>query len=293
LILAVLLSVNQARAQATNHGRFLRDPSQSGIVDSYGQATPTTFDQDVYCGTVKCGTIKFDYDTYLGKPDPTKGGGGALSGGFYLAPNVTLAPGHTLGWVQTVIATISGASATNFWGITTNNVEYPDATRTSPLYSFTTTAATPPDPPGPPTLGFQDFPSRFFSDGNQTWLAELGLVCFDPTVGGVTEGDVIDTFLWGFGVQTGPDAITANAPHLWGVPTASYLSTLNSFYSGTPPNPPTSGGTSSKYKFNVECDDCFQVPEPASAVPFAVGMMALLGLLGVGGRLRSVPITRG
>ena len=69
-----------------NHGRFLRDPSDSSIVFSYGNAAPTAFDTGVFCDTLNCGSIKFDYDTYLQKPDGTAGGGGALSGGFYLAP---------------------------------------------------------------------------------------------------------------------------------------------------------------------------------------------------------------
>ncbi|MGH7152988.1 MAG: hypothetical protein ACREF3_03590, partial [Acetobacteraceae bacterium] len=185
--LALLFSVGAVPAvHATPFGRFLKQPADSSIVFKYNQPAPIQFDQQVFCDGVKCGDIKFDYATYLRKPTGTTSGGAALSGGFYLAPGVSLAPGHKLAWVQTVESTRTGE---NNWGIdpATGPFEFPDASRTSPAYPFTTTAAAPPNPPGPPTLGFQDFPSRRFANGNQFWLAELGLVCIDGVVKGVTQ----------------------------------------------------------------------------------------------------------
>ncbi|MGH7153757.1 MAG: PEP-CTERM sorting domain-containing protein, partial [Acetobacteraceae bacterium] len=95
-----------------------------------------------------------------------------------------------------------------------------------------------------------------------------------------TQAFVIDTFLWGFGVQTAPNAITPTAPAFFGPPTGSYLATLNSYYSGAPPNPPTSGGTSSKFNFQAGCDNCFRkvkVPEPPSYLLILVGLFGLAG----------------
>ncbi len=276
LLFAMVVSGLWVEVSEANFGRFLIDTSRSRYVYSYGDAAPTQFDRDVFCGTTKCGEIKFDYDTYLAEPDGTERGGGALSGGFYLDPGFTisLAPPMHLAWVQTVVATISG---NNFWGITTGLVEFPDATRTTPDYPGTTTAATPPNPPGPPTLGFNDIPNRAFADGAQSWLAELGLVCIDDIPGpdGFQDAFVIGTFEWGFGVEVAPDAIIAHTPQQWGLPSASYLSTLNDYYDGSPPNPPTSGGTSSKFHFQAGCDNCFVVPEPSTFILMAVALVVL------------------
>lgn len=270
LVLFAVVAVSPAAIAAPVHGRFLRNPADSSIVHSYGNLTPTTFDHDIFCHDIRVGGIKFDYDIYLHKPNGTDDGGAALSGGFYQDPGVAVRPGYKLAWVQTVTATLSG---NNIWGVG-NNVEFPDADSTAtPAYPFTTTAATPPNPPGAPTLGYQDFPNRFFENGAQTWLAELGLVCIQdlPGIDGFREVHVISTFLWGFGVTEDPDTITANAPHALGAPTASYLATLNDFYDGTAPT----GVATSKFRFSDDCDCFVATPEPTS--------MALLGLASIGG----------
>ena len=188
--------------------------------------------------------------------------------------------------VQTVSATIAGR---NFWGIpatTAGSYTFPDANRTNPRYPFTTLAVTPPNPPGVPTLAFDDIPTRNFSAGNQSWLAELGLVCIDGVVGGVTQGYVIGTLTWGFNVQTGPNRIAVNFPSLadpfFSAPSASYLATLNSYYSGKPPVPPTSGGTSSRFNFQPGCDNCFvpktPAPEPSALLLLLTAVVACVAL---------------
>lgn len=274
-----------------NFGRFLPEAG-TGFILSYGQANPVAFDKNVFCGDIKCGEIKFDYATYLQKPDGKTRGGAALSGGFYISPGLKLAAGDKLVWVQTVQATLTGE---NDWGIdpAKGPFEFPDADRTSPAYPFTTTAAPPPNPPGKPTLGYQDFPSRRFAKGDQFWQAELGLVCLDGVVNGVTQAFVIDTFLWGFNVQADPKQIISKAPSFFGPPTATYLATLNSYYSGAPPMPPTSGGTSTKFNFQSGCDDCFvkkcdgnrcAVPEPSSHLLFALAVLSAIVLGRFGNR---------
>jgi hypothetical protein len=277
-----LLGAGSGVAQA-NYGRFLKDPANSSIVQAYGNAgganpaAPITFDQVVDCPDCgQVGTIKFDYDTYTGKPGNSDGGA-ALSGGFYLGAGVTLAPGHTLGWVQMVVATRAGA---NDWGINTANpATFPDATPADPRYPFTTTAAVPPNPPGAPTLGFQDFPGRNFAGGAQSWLAELALVCFTaPDQNGVVQAYVIDSFLWGFGVTVAPNGITADPPSLWGPATATFLNIMNDYYDGTPPSPPADNTiVSAKYTFQNGCDDCFvkAVPEPEVYAMLLSGLAVL------------------
>jgi len=284
LLLVLCGLATQASAQ---HGRFLPNPAGS-IVFSYGNANPTAFDQNVLCQALPIGSIKFDYDTYLKKPTGTTDGGGALSGGFYLNPLFDVSSDCELIWVQTVTATLSG---NNDWGITVGNTEFPDATRTNPAYPFATAAVNPPAPLGAPYLGFQDAPNRFFSDGNQSWIAELGLVAIHKTpVAGVIQAHVIDTFLWGFGVTTAPNAITPTAPNNFGAPTASYLTILNDYYDGAPPNPPTDGGTSAKYNFVSGCDTgCFTphiAPEPSSVGLLVMGLSAGGFVVGFGRRPR-------
>jgi hypothetical protein len=306
LTLACVVGLCATQAQATpdpTFGRFLVPAADSTIVKSYYQAAPLTFDRPVFCstpnGNFNCGTVRFDYATYLGKDESF--GGAVLSGGFYLNPSLKLAPGDSLAWVQTVTATIAGD---NFWGIpspaaTPGPYTFPDANRTNPRYPFTTLAVTPPDPPGQPTLAFDDIPGRRFSDGNQSWLAELGLVCIDGVVGGVTQAYVIGTLTWGFNVQTGPNRIAVNFPSFtdpfFGSPTAPYLSTLNSYYSGKPPTPPTSGGTSAKFKFQPGCDNCFvpktPVPEPSGLPMLLIAFLACVALR-VHAALRSRPGSR-
>src|SRR5277367_671287 len=57
-----------APARAEPFGRFLFTPDTKGsVVYSWGLDTPTQFDQQVTCGDVVCGDIKFDYETYLRK----------------------------------------------------------------------------------------------------------------------------------------------------------------------------------------------------------------------------------
>jgi hypothetical protein len=264
-----------------NFGRFLNPPSRSRNVFRYLVPAPTEFDRQVTCGNLVCGEIRFDYAPYLGKPNGMTRGGAVLSGGFYLAPGLMLAPGDRLAWVQTVVATRSGENA---WGINpaAGPFEFPDASRTSPAYPFTNTAAPPPTPPGRPTLGFNDAPSRRFVNGNQFWLAELGLVCIDGSVKGVTQAFAIDTFLWGFRVDTNPNTIVSIGPAAFGPPTRSYLATLNSYYSGMPPNPPSSGGMSAMFNFQAGCDDCFiprvPAPEPATYLLLLAGVLGIAGV---------------
>src|SRR5262249_31007790 len=120
----------------------------------------------------------------------------------------------------------------------------------APSYQFNTPTVFPmnQDPNAGGGLGFQDFPARTWASGNQSWTAELGLVCIKDTPGtdGFRDVRVINTFLWGFnfnGLPANPPPpgignVGSFPPAFWSPPTASYLNTLNNFYDGMGGGPP-------------------------------------------------------
>jgi hypothetical protein len=174
--------------------------------------------------------------------------------------------------VQTVTATNNGA---NDWGLPTtgSTTVFPDASPADPRYGGAHSGG-----PGTATLGFEDFPNRLFSGGAQSWLAELGLVCISNTadLNGFREVRVIDTFLWGFGLD--PQGalsiadVVENMPHAWSDGTSVYLDALNGAYDGT--GPPPGNKVSSKYQFSNN-DNCF-IPEPATLWLVLLGGWSLL-----------------
>ncbi|MCB9852741.1 MAG: PEP-CTERM sorting domain-containing protein [Phycisphaerales bacterium] len=306
LILPGLITALAAAPTYAEHGRFLQDAAPTNIVQQYGNANPTAFDQ-VVTDTVKdlnVGNIRFDYDTYTLRPGNV-GGGGALSGGFFMNPGFQLKPGFSLAWVQTVNATHAGD---NEWNLPdTGAGTFPDAdpmdrapgtfgpddTLLAPTYVFNTPAAN--TTGTAPTLGFQDFPGRGFADGNQTWLAELGLTCISNTATLNIDGRmfrdvrVIDTLLWGFDLNGLPVAmpgignVGANAPHFWSDPTGTYLDTLNNFYDGMGGGGGDDGmggmlpaKVSALYHFSNN-SNCFQaVPEPGTLLLLLPGLFVLV-----------------
>lgn len=298
-----------------DHGRYLPDANPGGDarVHTWGNANPTSFDRSV-SDSVKnlaAGDIKFDYDTYTLNPDGTNGGGAVLSGGFFMKPNIRVKSGFSLGWVQTVTATHAGD---NEWNLPDLNAgEFPDAdprdrapgtfgpddTLLAPTYPFNRPAAN--NTGTNPTLGFQDFPARSFDDGNQSWTAELGLVCISNTAHVMfpnpndaenplfgREVRVIGSLLWGFNFQGLPVRegspnianVFGSSPFGWGAATTSYLNTLNNYYDGLGGGggDDDNGGTlpaleSDLYSF-ANNSNCFeQVPEPSSMALILCGVL--------------------
>lgn len=308
---AAALFAGQAVAQ---HGDFLPTPpfglgNGDNEVRRYGNLgpgnNPIRFTGPVTDSTknINAGQIKFDYDTYSGGPAGGMGadtfGGAAISGGFFMNNGVGLKPEFDnrddagqpiagpggLHWVQTVTATNTGSAGMALWNLPAMNAgEYPDVLpapngngRNDPIYPFESAATAP--PMMMPTLGFQDFPSRGYAGGAQSWIAELGLVAISETphinMMGMMfyEVRVINTFLWGFDfvdlngnttidgigeIQAGP------APSFWSDPTQSYLDTLNDFFDGGTATKPTG-----KFKF-FNNDNVF-IPAPSSLALLAAG----------------------
>lgn len=273
---AALLFILMPDKAAGDHGRYLPDaPMGWTWGNTGGGGQPIQFNRPVSDTTknINAGQIRFDYDTYASGDV----GGAVLSGGFFANRNVQVKQGFNLIWVQTVIATNTGA---NEWGLpNTGAGEFPDADpmdrshpglapgdpRFAPSYPFTTPSAG--MRPMLPGLGFTDFPGRGFASGNQTWTAELGLACVSKSENdqGFREVRVIDTLLWGFnfnGLPVGNPGIGnvgSNPPSHWSDPTQSFLDTLNDYYDGTPPAPATVN-ESAKYHFTNN-DNCFESVE--------------------------------
>ena len=285
-MLVALLTMTSVYA---DHGRFIPNAPAGWTYGNTGPgANPIQFDETVTDTTksINAGMIRFDYDTYFDAPNT---GGAGLSGGFFINDGVTLKPGFSLGWVQTVIADHTGTGAANRWNLPTENAgEYPDAdpkdrpapgldpsdTLLAPTYPYNDPATAPVGMQ--PTFGFQDFPSRSTADGNQSWLAELGLACISDSANITHDGmqmrevRVIDTLLWGFNLNGLPAApagignVGSDPPAFWSDPTGSYLDTLNDFYDGLGGGgaPDPTGGVqpgvaTDKYRF-FNNDNCFR-----------------------------------
>jgi hypothetical protein len=259
-------------------GRYLPDlPVDWGDTKTTAYGPVRMFDQPV-TDTVKhidAGQIKFDYAKTFEEQNPpgtTKYGGAVLKGGFFANNGVTVKPGFSLAWVQTVISTNTGGDAQTNWGLpATGAGEYPDAPPADPRYGGNNPGGA--SPPAGVTIGFEDFPRRTFTANPENWLAELGLTCISNTadVNGFREVRVISSLLWGFSLNpNGPldiNDVGENAPHAWGPATNSYLNTLNGFYDGMGPAP--GNKVSSKYLFSNNTN-CF-IPEPTMIWLLVIG----------------------
>lgn len=140
-------------------------------VQSYGNAF-TQFDREVTDNVknLNAGMIRFDYNTWNRAGNPSPGGGGALTGGFFMADGITVKPGFALHWVQ-IVGRDTTTNGANDWGFDPQNQNgpFPDADATTPVYPYE--SLLPGVNPNPaPTLGFTDFPAR-------TYAGPSGLVC--------------------------------------------------------------------------------------------------------------------
>lgn len=243
LLVGTALTV--ALATGGSHGTFLRPAGPPSVVVDYGNVGPgnnpvelTQAIQDEV-KEIAAGEIRMTYDTWVGRPPlPLESGGAALAGGFFMNPGVRRKEGFQLGWVQTVID--NTATGGNAWNLPAANAgRFPDANpgpKTYPNQAVFVRL-----PPGMnPTLGYTDYPERNLNV-EQTWMAELGLVCIadTPDAQGFREVRVIGTIRWGFEIDhmapaaRGIEDVHASSPvGTWGNPTQPYLNTLNGFYDG-------------------------------------------------------------
>ena len=292
-VLVALVSLsslaNPCAAQVKTHGRYLPDPLKINEAKdvAYTGNLKDDFNHTIYLGpgnTNPIGEIKFTYDTWKATADlngrDVAAGGGFLAGGFFFDSNMfALAEDVEMDWVQIVKATIPGSKGVELWKAKPNEW-YPDTLdKTGPGYPFKTL---PVDPKTlkQPSVAFEDRPTRFPEDGNQTWDAILGLVCKKNATGEIC---VFATFEWGFGVK-GPDKdnkipdpyITPVAPKNFSLNFDDpYLKTLKANFTNSPNN------DLSNYTFIKDCKDCFvKVPELGSSLQVALlaGAALLWGL---------------
>jgi hypothetical protein len=255
-----------------NNGRYLPNGFDLTGIDSetYFGAGPTEYNQQlVYSGDV-IGDFHFTYDRWSGN-DTASGratGGGVLAGGFTTSPFFETKQNFELSWVQIVSSTFSGA---NDWGAP-NGAWFPDTTgRNDPRYPFRSLPTTP--GAGTPAVDpeFQDFPNRYFFQGNQTWRAELGLVLIDMAT---NELRVLGSFTWGFDIIGDPNvrSITSVAPGGFTPGGSSQLfDTLNDAFDG---NGLTGGNpANSKVWFiNPDAAGAYTIiPAPGTMLAFAAG----------------------
>ncbi|GJQ25346.1 MAG: hypothetical protein HBSAPP02_03780 [Phycisphaerae bacterium] len=237
-------------------------------VQSYGNNF-TQFDREVTDNVknLNAGTIRFDYNTWNAAGNPSPGGGGALTGGFFMADGITVKPGFALHWVQ-IVGRDTTTNGANDWGFNPQNQNgpFPDADATTPVYPYE--SLLPGVNPNPaPTLGFTDFPARPYAWGHQDWFAELALTCIanNPGPDGFRESRVIGSFFWGFEVIVQPggnNLIGRIEPSLWGTAGATndFITTMNEYYDGMSPD----GQVTPRHRFENN-SNCF-VPEPAAGM---------------------------
>lgn len=260
-LLLGIIALNADNTEAKAFGRFL--PGEL----PYTLDMPVEYDEKISCAIDDCpdiniGEVRFTYAPLLLKGERV--GGAVLSGGFYLNPNIHLAPNKTLAWIQSVSTDFAGE---NQWGIDKKaKVVFPDANRGVANYPYTKVAAL---QPGlvKPYLGYQDQTTREFKNGAQNWEAELSLACLDTLEdkNGFTNGFLIGSFKWGYTVDNDPvdTVIQSNPTRPWDAASDNLVNLFNDYYDGAPPNPPTNGLKSSLYKFEKGCDNCFhKVPAP-------------------------------
>jgi hypothetical protein len=245
-------------------------------VESYKNANAFQFDQQVMDHGINVGQIRFDYNPWGGHNKASSGafrGGGALSGGFFLGEGpgadskASLPLGVRLVWAQLVTSTLSGA---NPWGAA-NNTAFPDTIdKLDPAYDLPNgsgkTRMANGDILSQPSVGYDDFPSRLPSDGNQNWQAQLALVAENPAN---HTASVIACFSWGFGVTAATDGtlanISASNPRLVAAPPQSFLDSEASYFNGK--------GGSTLWTFNTH--PAF-VPEPGALSLLVIGISAIL-----------------
>jgi hypothetical protein len=276
LWVGILVSLWSAPVLAADHGRFL--PEVPNLYDEWewSDEDVVEFNQDVICPDIgKIGEIRFTYDTYValeenepGEEDDVFPTGAALAGGFWLTEECEFCGGnYQWGWVQIVRSTFSNSEsvwspADGEWYPDTDGIQDPDY----PFETLPVSLETPPDPA--PTIGFQDFPARSFTGGDQFWQAELGLVCKDLANATMK---IVSTFLWGFDLQvTGPpegQGVQQLPPGFWSDATPNYINTLTSHFSGL--------NGSTQWQVDRGCC-CCEIPEPASLSLACFGLMAVM-----------------
>ena len=244
------------------------------------------FSQTLVVNGTTIGTIGFDYNTYVGTFAGHTGGGAALSGAFFAAPNIQPMAGSVWTWEQVITTPLSYPSFNIFQK---TGGTYPDTNKPNdPAYPLLTIAN--PNYNGPaPTVAFQDTPFQYARAGAVVSdQLELALACENTTT---HVSSIVGTFTWGFIDQAvapanftianvlpiTPYSSNESSPNspMTG-PSPGFLSTESAFYNGsttatlpsawaTPNTPGYQSVTTTAWTFNT--NPCFMVvPEPSSLI---------------------------
>lgn len=265
--IAALAAVTTALTAQANNGRYLPNTFDLGGIsnETYFGAGPTEYTQQVtYSGDV-FGDFNFTYDRWVGDHTGSglRTGGGVLAGGFTQSPNIETKQNFQFSWVQIVSSTFSGNNA---WGAPNGNW-FPDTpNRTDPRYPFLSLPIAGNGNPAV-TPAMQDFPNRFFVDGNQTWRAELALVLIDPAI---HEMRIVGSFTWGFDIVGDPNrALNAFAPGNFNIGgSGTLVTTLEDAFDG---NGLTGGNPANSTQWFINPD----VAGAYTVIPAPAGMLAL------------------
>jgi hypothetical protein len=312
-LLAATPSVRAAPIYLRNAPFTTVNGGQQHTIAQYGNNL-FQFNQTLTVNGTTIGTISFDYNTYVGTFAGNTGGGAALSGAFFAAPNIQPMANSVWTWEQ-VITTPYNYPSFNIFQTTggtypdTNNPNdpaYPSLTIMNPNYN------------GPkPTVAFQDVPFQYATSASVTSdQLELALACENTKT---HVASIVGTFTWGFIDQAvapanftianvlpiTPYSSNESSPNspMTG-PSPGFLSTERAYYNGTttatlpsawakPGSPGYQQVTTTAWTFNT--NPCFAiVPEPSSlilAISALVSGTTVLGARWVSGRRRATGVS--
>ena len=177
-----------------------------------------------YTSNVDCGasfgvigTIEFDYYLWKGNSsgdvDPNNIGGAVLWGGFERTQPCNPPGNWVWGWVQI----ISASTPAGIWGADPDQWYVDSGNRNDPDFLYYVAGY---------TAGFQDWPQRLLVAPEDTWHAELALVCKNVAE---KEMKVLGSLKWGFKITAAGGMLEDppyGSPGGWGAASDNFCTTV-------------------------------------------------------------------